>query len=107
MSYFAKVDNDGTVLAIYSASPKYIYDGNLGDPFRFIQTSYNNNFRKQYAEIGGSYDRINDVFIKPQPHPSWSLDNNFDWQPPYAMPVDDQNYFWDETSLSWVVATTP
>ncbi len=46
------------------------------------RTSYNNNIRKQYAGIGYSYDPVADVFIAPQPYPSWSLDENYDWQPP-------------------------
>jgi hypothetical protein len=46
------------------------------------RTSYNGNIRKQYAGIGYTYDAINDVFIAPQPFASWSLDQNFDWQPP-------------------------
>jgi hypothetical protein len=38
--------------------------------------------RKQYAGIGFTYDAVNDVFIAPQPYPSWALDDNFNWQPP-------------------------
>jgi hypothetical protein len=37
------------------------------------QTSYNNNFRKQYAGIGYTYDSVKDKFIRPQPYPSWTL----------------------------------
>ena len=64
------------------------------------RTSYNNNIRKQYAGIGFSYDAINDVFIAPQPYPSWLLDNNFDWQPPTPMPTEGM-WTWDEDNLSW------
>jgi hypothetical protein len=64
------------------------------------RTSYNNNIRKQYAGIGYTYDAINDVFIAPQPYPSWSLDNNFDWQPPTPMPTEGM-WTWDEDNLSW------
>src|SRR5210317_1059475 len=46
------------------------------------QTSYNNNFRKQYAGIGYRYDETKDKFISPQPFASWSLDANDDWQAP-------------------------
>lgn len=65
------------------------------------RTSYNGNIRKQYAGIGYSYDAINDVFIAPQPYPSWSLDNNFDWQPPTPRPTEGI-WRWDEPTLSWV-----
>ena len=56
------------------------------------QTSYNNNFRKQYAGIGSTYDPVKDKFISRQPYASWSLDDNDDWQAPIAHPtiVDDQ-----------------
>ena len=65
------------------------------------RTSYNNNIRKQYAGIGYAYDEVNDVFIAPQPYPSWSLDENFDWQPPTPKPTEGK-WYWDEDSLSWL-----
>jgi hypothetical protein len=65
------------------------------------RTSYNNNIRKQYAGIGYTYDAVNDVFITPQPYPSWSLDENFDWQPPTPRPEGDL-WYWNEDSLSWI-----
>ena len=65
------------------------------------RTSYNNNIRKQYAGIGFTYDSVNDVFIAPQPYASWSLDQNFDWQPPTPMPTEGR-WCWDEDSLSWL-----
>ena len=46
------------------------------------QTSYNHNFRKQYAGIGMVYDPVKDKFLGQQPHASWSLDSNDDWQAP-------------------------
>ena len=68
------------------------------------RTSYNNNIRKQYAGIGFSYDAVNDVFIAPQPYPSWILDNDFNWQAPITRP-QGINWYWDEQSLSWQNAT--
>ena len=65
------------------------------------RTSYNSNIRKQYAGIGFTYDSVNDVFIAPQPYASWSLDQNFDWQPPTPMPTEGE-WDWDEDSLSWL-----
>ena len=64
------------------------------------RTSYNGNIRKQYAGIGFTYDQFNDVFIGVQPYLSWTLDENFDWQPPTLKP--DGEYVWDEDSLSWL-----
>ena len=69
------------------------------------RTSYNNNIRKQYAGIGFSYDPVADVFIAPQPYPSWSLDDNYDWQPLTARPDGEiGQWVWDEATLSWVEA---
>jgi hypothetical protein len=64
------------------------------------RTSYNNKIRKQYAGIGYTYDADADVFIAPQPYPSWSLDNNFDWQPPTQRP-EGIGWAWNESTLSW------
>ena len=71
------------------------------------RTSYNNNIRKQYAGIGYTYNAEEDVFISPQPFASWSLDENFDWQAPTPMPVEEGKMFtWDEDTLSWVELPT-
>ena len=43
-----------------------------------------------------------DAFIKQQPYPSWTLDNNGDWQAPSAMPNDGKYYSWDEANQTWV-----
>ena len=66
----------------------------------WIQTSFNNRIRKQFAGVGYSYDSNADVFIKPQPFASWTLDSNHDWQPPTPQP--DGEYLWDESQLEWV-----
>jgi len=66
------------------------------------RTSYNHKIRKQYAGIGYSYNHEADIFISPQTFPSWSLDENFDWQPPVAKPADlDGEFMWNESTLSW------
>jgi hypothetical protein len=66
------------------------------------RTSYNNKIRKQYAGVGFIYDETADVFIAPQPYPSWSLDENYDWQAPIAYPADGKLYSWDESNQVWV-----
>jgi hypothetical protein len=65
------------------------------------RTSYNDKIRKQYAGIGYTYDPVADVFITPQPYASWSLDDNFDWQPPTPRP-EGLDWRWDEDTLSWI-----
>ena len=55
----------------------------------------------QPAGIGWEYDGTG--FIPPQPFPSWQL-VNYRWEPPVAMPDDDQAYYWDEDTTSWQLA---
>ena len=75
------------------------------------QTSYNNNFRKQYAGIGDTFDSSKDKFIKPQPFSSWSLDSNDDWVAPVTYPtiteIDSKPVLisWDEDNQKWLGET--
>ena len=72
------------------------------------QTSYNANFRKNYAGIGYTYDPVLDVFIAPQPYPSWVLNTTTcQWQAPVPYPDDGKTYIWDEATLSWVLVEQP
>ena len=68
------------------------------------QTSYNNNFRKQYAGIGYVYNESKNKFLTPQPYASWSLDGSDDWQAPVTYPEGDQSAYqitWDEDNTTW------
>ena len=89
------------VQRVIVAEQNFINSGAVGDSFNWVQTSYNNNFRKQFAGIGFTYDKVKDKFIAPQPFHSWALDSNDDWQAPSAMPDDGKRYTWDEDSKSW------
>ena len=74
------------------------------------QTSYNHNFRKQYAGKGHTYDASKDKFISPQPYASWALDGNDDWQAPVTFPTittydsgnKDYTISWDEDNQRWI-----
>jgi hypothetical protein len=66
-----------------------------------VRTSYNHNIRKQFAGIGFTYDEAADVFIAPQPFASWTLDENYDWQPPVPRPESEGQWMWDEESGTW------
>ena len=101
MSHFAEIDKDGKVLRVLVSEQDFINSGAVGDSFNCVQTSYNHNFRKQYAGIGYTYDKTKDKFIAPQRFPSWVLDDNDDWQPPTAMPDDGKEYTWDEENKDW------
>jgi hypothetical protein len=64
------------------------------------RTSYNNNMRGVYAGIDYTYSPDEDIFITPQPYPSWIRSGSF-WQAPVAMPTDDKFYAWNESELAW------
>ena len=55
---------------------------------------------KNYAGIGYTYNPVTNNFIPPQPYASWTLDSNYDWQPPTPKP--DGNYYWNEQQQTWV-----
>lgn len=67
------------------------------------QTSYNRNFRTNYAMIGGTYDPELDIFTERKLYPSWSLNTETGlWYAPTPKPTDGKWYTWDESILSWV-----
>lgn len=106
MSHWAELDDNNIVIRVL------VGDNNdpVGDEGyqwlvenfggTWVQTSYNSNIRKQYAGVGFYFDAVNDVFIAPQPYPSWSLDYNFDWQAPTSRP-EGMDWYWDEDNLRW------
>ena len=110
MAHWAEVDNDNKVVRVLvgdnndpAGDEGYQWlINNLGGTW--IKTSYNHNIRKQFAGIGFTYDSVADVFIAPQPYASWSLDENFDWQPPSPRP--DGLFYWSEDLQEWVSAQT-
>jgi len=104
MSHFAEIDSNGIVQRVIVADREFILSGIVGTPSNWVQTSYNHNFRKQFAGVGFTYDQAKDKFISPQPYPSWTLDDNDDWQPPVSMPDDEKVYFWDEDNTTWKAA---
>lgn len=81
-----------------------IWYGNFRNQ-KCIRTSYNNKIRKQFASIGFFYDEENDVFIRPQPFPSWTLNKDFDWEAPITRP-ENGNWAWDELNGEWVNGET-
>ncbi len=102
MSHFAEIDNNNIVQRVIVAEQDFINSGAVGDSFRWVQTSYNNNFRKNYAGKGYTYDQTRDAFISPQPFPSWLLDEDTcRWEAPTPMPDDGKMYEWDEDTTSW------
>jgi len=66
------------------------------------RTSYNNKIRGTYASRGWAYNEAEDIFITPQPYPSWIREGSY-WNPPIPCPTDDNRYSWNEETLSWDV----
>ena len=112
MGYYAFLDSNNVVTeVIFGKDETELIDGLTPEEWygdyrgqRCVRTSYNNRIRKQYAGIGFTYDATADVFITPQPFPSWSLDANYDWQAPIDYPADGKDYSWDESNQVWVLA---
>ena len=109
MAHFAKIVNDLVTKVIvvsnddcgatYPASEPigqaYIAGIGLGEGWK--QTSYNNNYRNRFAGVGYAFE--DDMFISPQPYPSWTLVDG-EWYAPIAKPEGD--YYWDEDNEEWV-----
>jgi hypothetical protein len=115
MSHYAKVVN-GTVTQVIVAEAEFFKTFVDTSPGVWIQTSYNTRgnvhtnggtpLRGNYAGIGFTYDKNNDVFYGPQLYPSWTLNKStWSWSPPVAMPSDGNVYDWNETTKSWVERT--
>lgn len=107
MAHFAEIDENGIVKQVLVVPDAQEHRGqeflanDLGLGGTWIQTSYNNRIRKQYAGIGYKYDADADVFITPQPFASWILDDNHDWQAPKTKPNDGLVYVWNEELTEW------
>jgi len=116
MAHFAEIDDNNVVLRVIVVANKDTADANgnevesIGVAFcqrllggNWKQTSYNGNFRKNYAGIGYTYDAGIDAFVPPKPYPSWVLNSNTaQWEAPVPMPQDGKMYSWDEATQSWV-----
>jgi hypothetical protein len=98
MAHFAKLNEDNIVETVIVVDNNDCLDSNGQEseeigisfceslvPGRWVQTSYNNNFRKNYAGIGYEYDEERDAFIAPMPV------------------VEDVVFEFDEDTCRWVV----
>ena len=79
MSHWAEIDSDNVVIRVTVGDNndpngdegyQWLIE-NLGGTW--IQTSYNKNFRKNYAGIGFTYDETRDAFIPPKCHDEATL----------------------------------
>jgi hypothetical protein len=115
MAHFAQLENN-IVKQVIVVSNQDIIDENgqeseekgiafcshlLGGNWK--QTSYNGNFRKNYAGIDYTYDESRDAFIAPKPYNSWLLnENTCQWESPTPYPNDNKFYVWNEETTSWI-----
>jgi len=115
MAHFAELDNNNVVLRVVVVGNDCVTSDEHADGEAWCvnffgggtwkQTSYNNNFRKQYAGMGYVYNASKNKFLLPQPYDSWALDSSDDWQAPVTYPAGDQSAYrisWDEDNLRWL-----
>ena len=116
MANFAKIGLNNKVIEIQTVVNEVLHDANgveqeiNGIDFLtkltgwavWKQTSYNGNFRKNFAGIGFTYDEDRDAFIEPKPYDSWVLNETTClWEAPVAYPDDDNDYTWNESTQTW------
>jgi hypothetical protein len=122
MAHFAEIDENNIVTRVIVINNTELLDGeqesetkgidfceSLYGHRNWVQTSFNGNIRYNYAGVGDIWDSENEAFYAPQPFSSWSLDENFIWQPPVAYPVIEEGssdvYTWNEETQTWDLVT--
>lgn len=120
MAHFAELDANNIVLRVVVVHNNELLDNGQESEAKgiafcqslfggtWVQTSYNANFRKNYAGVGFTYDATRNAFIPPKPYPSWVLnESTCQWEAPVPYPTDvgteeePKRYIWDESTLSW------
>jgi hypothetical protein len=129
MASFAKIGLNNKVIEVLSIVNEVLHDSNgveqesIGIDFLtkltgypvWKQTSYNTYggvhssggtpLRKNFAGIGYIYDEDRDAFIPKKPFNSWVLnEDTCQWEAPVAMPINDNRYSWNESTLTWDIA---
>ena len=116
MASFAKIGLNNKVIEVQSVTNEVLHDSNgveqesIGIDFLtkltgwsiWVQTSYNNNIRKNFAGKGFTYDEDRDAFIPPKPYNSWTLNETTClWEAPVSRPDDSKIYIWNEETQQW------
>ena len=126
MAHYALIDSNNTVVQVITGVDENIIQTDLngtqvgGTTVAWEQfyaslpwfeglickrTSFNNNIRANFAAIGYKYDPDFDVFVAPQPYPSWKLNyTTFNWEAPIAKPNNIEGYVWrwSEINKEWI-----
>lgn len=115
MAHFAKIDSNKKVIEVIVIKNTELLDENQNENESrgiefcrnlfggdWVQTSYNKNFRKNFANVGYTYDEQRDAFIPPKPFNSWILnEETCCWQAPVEFPNDGNKYQWNENNQQW------
>jgi hypothetical protein len=110
MAHYAFIDENNLVTEIIAGvdetelieglDPETWYSNFRGQTCK--RTSYNGNYRKNYAGIGFIYDSERDAFIAPKPFTKWILDEETcQWVAPIAHPTDGFTYVWNDNKGEW------
>lgn len=91
MAHFAEIDNNNIVQRVIVVANEELLDNGVESEAKgiafckslfdgeWVQTSYNGNFRYNYAGIGFSYDADLDAFIAPKCHLEAVLNDEYKW----------------------------
>ena len=108
MAHWAELDESNKVIRVLVGDNndpagdegyQWLID-NLGGTW--IKTSYNGTIRGTFAGKDFTYNEEEDIFITPQPYPSWIRAGSF-WKAPVEYPTDGQMYIWNEENQTWDV----
>ena len=131
MAHFAQLDENNIVLQVVVVNNNellnadgqeeeirgiHFLQAHFGMNTRWVQSSYNLKFRRNHAEISGTYDPELDHFLPKCPYDSkkWTISEETGWQwiPPVPFPSVDRVenaaiagkcYDWDEETANWVL----
>ena len=122
MAHYAYIDENNIVVSVITGRDEddlapgvtswEEYYGAQRPGLRCLRTSYNTRanqhsgdgtpFRGNYAGKGYTYYEEEDVFVPPQPYPSWVLSpETVNWEAPVAYPEDGEDYTWNEETGAW------
>lgn len=118
MAHFAEIDSNNIVLRVLVVgNDQIIVDGEESEQAgkdllsnllggTWVQTSYNANFRKNFAGIGYEWRADLDGFVGTKPYGSWTLnETTCQWEAPTAYPDDNNDYIWNEDTEAWDLYT--
>jgi hypothetical protein len=118
MAHYAELSEDNAVIRVIVISDD-ISDGEELDSAsqfcaetfggRWVQTSYNKSFRKNFAQPGMIFYPENNVFVDPSPKPWYVLNESGDWISPLGIHPDtgeeleDWQWRWLETVFALAI----